>query len=73
MVMRALSFPMSTYSQDNTPPAPDPSGSSQTPDPAISAEPQVFEKGVGSGEWDPAAQAEPQSLQFSHDGGWGKR
>jgi len=64
---------MSSDTQHNTPPAPDPSGSPQTPDPAISAEPQVFEKGVGSGEWDPAAQAEPQSLQFSHDGASGKR
>jgi len=60
---------MSSDSQTNTPPAPDPSGVPQTPDPAIFAEPQTFERAASSGARQPAQQAEPQSIQFSLDGG----
>lgn len=61
--------PMSSDSQNNTPTTPDPSGSQQTPDPAVSAEPQSFEKGATSGQVQPAQQAEPQSIRFSKDSG----
>lgn len=58
---------MSSDSQNNTPPAPDPSGSPQTPDPATAAEPQSFERAASPGEPQPAEQAEPQSIRYSRD------
>jgi hypothetical protein len=47
------SVPAGPDSRSNTPPAPDPAGSQQTPDPAMSAE--------------PARQTEPQSIQDTRD------
>lgn len=48
----------------NTPPAPNPSGTSQTP-PALQAGPQEIQKSFSAAE--PAKTAEPQSIQFSHE------
>jgi hypothetical protein len=59
---------MSQDSQQNTPPAPDPAASQQTPEPAATAEPQTIEAGASSPHAQPAEQAEPQSLQFGQDG-----
>jgi hypothetical protein len=56
---------MSHNSQNQTPPAPDPAGASQTPEPAAQAEPQQVNRGLAL---EPAACAEPQSIRFSRDG-----
>ncbi|MFH1920580.1 MAG: hypothetical protein ABIP48_11920 [Planctomycetota bacterium] len=56
---------MSPDSQHNTPPAPDPAGSQQTPNPATSAEPQSIDRDATSAQPGPAEQAEPQSIQAS--------
>jgi hypothetical protein len=48
-------------SENSTPPAPDPSGVTQTPEPALQAEPQVINRGA------PATTAEPQSIRFGRN------